>query len=65
MGQGPGWGHGGCSGSAKPRFSLQLLSQCLQVALATRLGKDYTPEAHSALDKFLSAVASVLAEKYR
>nr|ALG03068.1 alpha-globin subunit D [Troglodytes aedon]ALG03069.1 alpha-globin subunit D [Troglodytes aedon] len=41
------------------------LSQCLQVALATRLGKEYTPEVHSAVDKFMSAVASVLAEKYR
>lgn len=50
---------------AKPRFSLQFLSQCLQVALATRLGKDYSPEVHSAVDKFMSAVASVLAEKYR
>ncbi|NXM57023.1 HBAD protein, partial [Illadopsis cleaveri] len=49
----------------KPRFSLQFLAQCLQVVLATRLGKDYSPEAHSALDKFLSGVASVLAEKYR
>ncbi|NXK65593.1 HBAD protein, partial [Sylvietta virens] len=48
-----------------PRFSLQFLAQCLQVVLATRLGKDFSPEAHSALDKFLSAVASVLAEKYR
>ncbi|NXR81305.1 HBAD protein, partial [Pycnonotus jocosus] len=48
-----------------PRFSLQFLAQCLQVVLATRLGKDYTPEAHSAVDKFMSAVASVLAEKYR
>lgn len=65
VGQGPGWGHGGCSGSAKLHFSLQFLAQCLQVVLATRLGKDYTPEAHSAVDKFMSAVASVLAEKYR
>ncbi|NWV86811.1 HBAD protein, partial [Dasyornis broadbenti] len=48
-----------------PRFSLQLLSQCLQVALAVRLGKEYTPEVHSAVDKFMSAVAAVLAEKYR
>ncbi|NXQ11401.1 HBAD protein, partial [Peucedramus taeniatus] len=48
-----------------PYFSLQFLSQCLQVVLATRLGKEYTPEVHSAVDKFMSAVASVLAEKYR
>ncbi|NWU40072.1 HBAD protein, partial [Hylia prasina] len=50
---------------AKPRFSLQFLAQCLQVVLATRLGKEYSPEVHSAVDKFMSAVASVLAEKYR
>lgn len=65
VGQEPGWGLGGCSGGAKPGFSLQFLSQCLQVTLATRLGKEYTPEVHSAVDKFLSAVAAVLAEKYR
>ncbi|NWH92515.1 HBAD protein, partial [Aegithalos caudatus] len=50
---------------AKSRFSLQFLAQCLQVVLATRLGKEYSPEVHSAVDKFMSAVASVLAEKYR
>lgn len=64
-GVGPRWGHGGRSGGAKPRFSLQFLSQCLQVVLATRLGKEYSPEVHSAVDKFMSAVAAVLAEKYR
>nr|APA23856.1 alpha-globin D subunit [Tangara vassorii] len=45
--------------------NFKFLSQCLQVALATRLGKDYSPEVHSAVDKFMSAVASVPAEKYR
>ncbi|XP_005054186.1 PREDICTED: hemoglobin subunit alpha-D isoform X1 [Ficedula albicollis] len=45
--------------------NFKFLSQCLQVTLATRLGKEYTPEVHSAVDKFMSAVASVLAEKYR
>nr|AIL33490.1 hemoglobin alpha D subunit [Zonotrichia capensis] len=45
--------------------NFKFLSQCLQVALATRLGKDYSPEVHSAVDKIMSAVASVLAEKYR
>ncbi|NWR65713.1 HBAD protein, partial [Bucorvus abyssinicus] len=48
-----------------PRFVLQLLAQCIQVVLATHLAKDYTPEIHAAFDKFLSAVAAVLAEKYR
>ncbi|NWS92806.1 HBAD protein, partial [Toxostoma redivivum] len=55
----------GMGTDAKPRFSLQFLSQCLQVTLATRLGKEYSPEVHSAVDKFMSAVAAVLAEKYR
>ncbi|XP_050173193.1 hemoglobin subunit alpha-2 [Myiozetetes cayanensis] len=45
--------------------NFKLLSHCLQVVLAVHLGKDYTPEIHSAVDKFMSAVASVLAEKYR
>ncbi|NXE20662.1 HBA2 protein, partial [Ardeotis kori] len=49
-GQGPGAG---------------LLSQCFQVVLAVHLGNDYTPQVHAAFDKFLSAVAAVLAEKYR
>ncbi|NWJ11099.1 HBA2 protein, partial [Crypturellus undulatus] len=45
--------------------NFKLLSQCFQVVLAVHLGKDYTAEVHAAFDKFLSAVASVLAEKYR
>ena len=44
---------------------MQLLSQCFQVVLAVHLGAEYTPEVHAAFDKFLSAVAAVLAEKYR
>ncbi|NWR84501.1 HBAD protein, partial [Furnarius figulus] len=48
-----------------PCSPLQLLAQCFQVVLAVHLGKDYTPEMHSAVDKFMSAVAAVLAEKYR
>ncbi|XP_042654655.1 hemoglobin subunit alpha-2 [Tyto alba] len=45
--------------------NFKLLSQCFQVVLAVHLEKDYTPEVHAAFDKFLSAVAAVLAEKYR
>nr|AQV11908.1 alpha D-globin subunit [Antrostomus carolinensis] len=45
--------------------NFKLLSQCFQVVLASHLGKDYSPEVHAAFDKFLSAVAAVLAEKYR
>ncbi|NXG19298.1 HBAD protein, partial [Grallaria varia] len=64
---GGGQGTGTWDGSmgAKPCFTLQLLAQCFQVVLAVHLGKDYTPEVHSAVDKFMSAVAAVLAEKYR
>ncbi|NXA09636.1 HBAD protein, partial [Sapayoa aenigma] len=49
----------------RPCFVLQLLAQCFQVVLAVHMGKDYTPEMHAAVDKFMSAVAAVLAEKYR
>nr|ALS05338.1 hemoglobin alpha D subunit [Melanitta fusca] len=45
--------------------NFKLLAQCFQVVLAAHLGKDYSPEMHGAFDKFLSAVAAVLAEKYR
>lgn len=45
--------------------SLQLFSQCILVTLACHLGEDFTPIAHAAMDKFLSAFAAVLAEKYR
>nr|P84791.1 RecName: Full=Hemoglobin subunit alpha-D; AltName: Full=Alpha-D-globin; AltName: Full=Hemoglobin alpha-D chain [Aythya fuligula] len=45
--------------------NFKLLAQCFQVVLAAHLGKDYTPDMHAAFDKFLSAVAAVLAEKYR
>lgn len=81
QGLGPGWGtqdlrgtRGGTEGDSgpsvrsrgtKPWFALQLLAQCFQVVLAAHLGKDYSPEMHAAFDKFLSAVAAVLAEKYR
>ncbi|NXO02850.1 HBA2 protein, partial [Rhinopomastus cyanomelas] len=45
--------------------NFKLLSQCIQVVLASILGKEFTPEVHAAFDKFLAAVAAVLAEKYR
>lgn len=43
----------------------QILAQCLQVVIATMFPNDFTPEAHVALDKFLSNVALALSEKYR
>ncbi|KAM9261556.1 hemoglobin subunit alpha-D-like [Cariama cristata] len=45
--------------------NFKLLAQCIQVVLAVHLGSEYTPEVHAAFDKFLSAVAAVLTEKYR
>ncbi|KFO82156.1 Hemoglobin subunit alpha-D [Cuculus canorus] len=60
-----GPGTGNRSSDVEPHSALQLLSQCIQVVLALHLGKEYTPEVHAAFDKFLSAVAAVLSEKYR
>ncbi|KAG9334803.1 hypothetical protein AGOR_G00090530 [Albula goreensis] len=45
--------------------NFKLLSHCLLVTLASHMSDDFTPIAHAALDKFLSAFAAVLAEKYR
>ncbi|PWA27948.1 hypothetical protein CCH79_00020766 [Gambusia affinis] len=42
-----------------------ILAQCLQVVIASMFPNDFTPEAHVALDKFLSNVALGLSEKYR
>ncbi|XP_028285874.1 hemoglobin subunit alpha-D-like [Parambassis ranga] len=45
--------------------NFKLFSHCVLVTLACFLGEDFTPVAHAAMDKFLSAFAAVLAEKYR
>lgn len=45
--------------------NFKFLSHCLLVALACYLGDDFTHVAHAAMDKYLSAFAAVLAEKYR
>ncbi|XP_004080187.1 hemoglobin subunit alpha-D [Oryzias latipes] len=45
--------------------NFKLLSYCLLVTLACYMGEGFTPEAHAAIDKFLSAFSAVLAEKYR
>lgn len=46
-------------------FLVQLLSHSMLVSLACYLGDEFTPVAHAAMDKYLSAFAAVLAEKYR
>ncbi|XP_060884874.1 hemoglobin subunit alpha-D-like [Labrus mixtus] len=43
----------------------KLFSHCVLVALAVHLGDDFTHVAHAAMDKYLSAFAAVLTEKYR
>ncbi|KAM8933895.1 hemoglobin subunit alpha-5-like [Pelodytes ibericus] len=45
--------------------NFRLLSDSIQVTLATRFPSEFTPVAHSAWDKFISAVSSVLVSKYR
>uniref|UniRef100_A0A672GZX0 Hemoglobin subunit alpha-D-like n=1 Tax=Salarias fasciatus TaxID=181472 RepID=A0A672GZX0_SALFA len=44
---------------------LELFSHCMLVTLAAYMGDEFTPIAHAAMDKYLSAFAAVLAEKYR
>ncbi|XP_053709593.1 hemoglobin subunit alpha-D-like [Synchiropus splendidus] len=43
----------------------KLFSHCMLVTLAIHMGDSFTPVLHAAMDKFLSAFAAVLAEKYR
>ncbi|KPP59843.1 hemoglobin subunit zeta-like [Scleropages formosus] len=45
--------------------NFKLLCHCILVTLACRMADEFTPVAHAALDKFLSALAAVLSEKYR
>ncbi|XP_071391830.1 hemoglobin subunit alpha-D-like [Centroberyx affinis] len=45
--------------------NFKLFSHCMLVTLACYLGDDFTEVAHAAMDKYLSAFAAVLAEKYR
>uniref|UniRef100_A0A3B5PVY5 Hemoglobin embryonic subunit alpha-like n=1 Tax=Xiphophorus maculatus TaxID=8083 RepID=A0A3B5PVY5_XIPMA len=45
--------------------NFKVLSHNILVVLATSFPNDFTPEVHVAMDKFLSAVALALSEKYR
>ncbi|KAM8933664.1 hemoglobin subunit alpha-5-like [Pelodytes ibericus] len=45
--------------------NFRLLSHSIQVTLAAHFPNEFTPVAHSAWDKFLAAVSSVLVSKYR
>ncbi|KAL0197108.1 hypothetical protein M9458_005648 [Cirrhinus mrigala] len=45
--------------------NFKILSHNILVVLATLFPNDFTPEAHVAMDKFLTAVSLALSEKYR
>ncbi|TDG98210.1 hypothetical protein EPR50_G00216320 [Perca flavescens] len=45
--------------------NFKILSHCILVELATIFPKEFTPEAHLSYDKFFTAVALALAERYR
>nr|XP_035939454.1 hemoglobin subunit zeta-like isoform X2 [Halichoerus grypus] len=45
--------------------NFKLLSHCLLVTLACHHPADFTPAVHASLDKFFSAVSTVLTSKYR
>ncbi|KAF7204688.1 hemoglobin subunit alpha-1 [Nothobranchius furzeri] len=45
--------------------NFKILAHCIQVVISSMFPKDFTPEAHVALDKFLSNLALALSEKYR
>ncbi|XP_056325733.1 hemoglobin subunit alpha-D-like [Danio aesculapii] len=45
--------------------NFKLFNHCILVTLACRMGDDFTPVTHAAIDKFLSAFSAVLAEKFR
>uniref|UniRef100_A0A9J7Z6Y2 Hemoglobin alpha embryonic-4 n=1 Tax=Cyprinus carpio carpio TaxID=630221 RepID=A0A9J7Z6Y2_CYPCA len=45
--------------------NFKLLNHCILVTLACYMGENFTPVAHAAIDKYLSAFSAVLAEKFR
>ncbi|XP_069571696.1 hemoglobin embryonic subunit alpha-like [Brachyistius frenatus] len=45
--------------------NFKILAHCLLVVLAILFPNDFTPEVHVSMDKFMSAVALALSEKYR
>ncbi|XP_069547412.1 hemoglobin, alpha embryonic 5 [Brachyistius frenatus] len=45
--------------------NFKLLSHCIMVVIASMFPKEFTPEIHVALDKFLNGVALSLSDKYR
>ncbi|KAI7797284.1 hemoglobin, alpha embryonic 5 [Triplophysa rosa] len=45
--------------------NFKILSHCILVVIAMLFPDDFTPEAHMAMDKFLTRVALALSDKYR
>ncbi|KAM9837702.1 hemoglobin, alpha embryonic 5 [Aulostomus maculatus] len=45
--------------------NFKILTHCILVVVATKFPKEFTPEAHVALDKFLACLSLSLSEKYR
>ncbi|XP_031699256.1 hemoglobin, alpha embryonic 5 [Anarrhichthys ocellatus] len=45
--------------------NFKILSHCILVVIASMFPKDFTPEAHVAMDKFFCGLSLALAEKYR
>ncbi|XP_076616715.1 hemoglobin subunit beta-1-like [Chaetodon auriga] len=44
--------------------NFKLLSDCLTIVIAAKLGKNFTPEVQGAFQKFLSVVVSALGRQY-
>uniref|UniRef100_A0A8D3A7H0 Globin domain-containing protein n=1 Tax=Scophthalmus maximus TaxID=52904 RepID=A0A8D3A7H0_SCOMX len=45
--------------------NFKLLSHCILVVMAIMYPKDFTPEVHVAMDKFLISLSLAISEKYR
>ncbi|XP_041817969.1 hemoglobin subunit beta-like [Chelmon rostratus] len=44
--------------------NFRLLSDCLTIVIAAKMGKDFTPEIQGAFQKFLAVVVSALGRQY-
>nr|P10777.1 RecName: Full=Hemoglobin subunit alpha-1; AltName: Full=Alpha-1-globin; AltName: Full=Hemoglobin alpha-1 chain [Notothenia neglecta] len=45
--------------------NFKILNHCILVVISTMFPKNFTPQAHVSLNKFLSGVALALAQRYR
>ncbi|XP_053718098.1 hemoglobin subunit beta-like [Synchiropus splendidus] len=44
--------------------NFKLLSECLTIVIAAKMGKDFTPEVQATFQKFLAVVVSALGKQY-